>query len=241
MKNLYKQKNRSFSKTNTIRILSLVICSLSFAATTPDEFIPVKADVALQRLKDGNDRYRNLKQSRAGLGSEDRVRLVSEQHPHTIVVACSDSRVPPEIVFDQRLGDLFVVRTAGEALDKIALGSIEYALEHLHSTLLIVLGHESCGAVNAVLTTPETESSGSVNLDALISKLRPNLVGVERSRTLLSESSANAKAIAKQLADPKVSKVTAKKLSDQKLEIRSAIYHLGSGIVEFHQPVTTDF
>jgi len=238
MKNLDTKNNRFFFSRSLVRVFSLAICFVSFANNTPNGFVPVSASVALQKLKDGNESYRSLRQKLAGLGEEDRVRLVSEQHPHTIVVACSDSRVPPEIVFDQRLGDLFVVRTAGEALDKIALGSVEYALEHLHSKLLIVLGHESCGAVNAVLKS--TESSGSVNLDALIEKLRPNLLGVERSPTLLSESSANAKAIAKQLADPNVSKVTAKHFRDHNLEIRSAIYHLSSGKVEFHQPVTIE-
>jgi len=81
----------------------------------------------------------------------ERFRLAQGQEPFAIILSCSDSRVSPEIVFDEWLGDLFVVRTAGHVVDDVALGSIEYAVEHLHSSLLLVLGHERCGAVTAAL------------------------------------------------------------------------------------------
>lgn len=200
-----------------------------------EAFVPMKAEVALQKLQEGNTRYKKLKQTREGLAEGDRLRLVGEQHPHTIILSCSDSRVPPEIVFDQRLGDLFVVRTAGEVLDKAALASIEYALVHLHSRLLVVMGHESCGAVKAAVNTPEEKSAGSESLDFLLDGIRPSLKGVSSSPTLLNESSANAKAIAKQLEDPKTSEILSKAVANGELQVRSAIYHLGTGTVEFHE------
>src|SRR6266700_5152546 len=80
-----------------------------------------------------------------------RAELAKSQHPFAIILSCSDSRVPPEIVFDEGLGDLFVVRVAGNVVDDDVLGSIEYAVEHLGSSLVVVMGHQSCGAVKAVV------------------------------------------------------------------------------------------
>ncbi len=81
-----------------------------------------------------------------------RALLAKGQHPHAVILSCADSRVAPELLFDQGLGDLFVLRVAGNISDPFVLGSIEYAVEHLHAPLIVVLGHESCGAVAAALT-----------------------------------------------------------------------------------------
>jgi carbonic anhydrase len=99
-----------------------------------------------------------------------RHQLASGQSPKAIILSCSDSRVGPELVFDQSLGEIFVVRTAGNVADKVALGSIEYAIEHLHSPLLVVLGHQKCGAVNAACSG---ERMPSENLDAIVEKINP--------------------------------------------------------------------
>jgi carbonic anhydrase len=99
-----------------------------------------------------------------------RHKLASGQSPKAIILSCSDSRVGPELVFDQSLGDVFVVRTAGNIADAVALGSIEYAVDHLHSPLLIVLGHQKCGAVNAACSG---EKMPSPNLDAIVEKINP--------------------------------------------------------------------
>lgn len=81
------------------------------------------------------------------MGASDLKRLSTGQKPHTIVLSCSDSRVPPEVLFDQKLGEIFVIRTAGQAIDSSVLASIEYAVSHLGTNLIVVMGHESCGAV----------------------------------------------------------------------------------------------
>lgn len=96
--------------------------------------------------------------------------LAKGQHPDVIVLACSDSRVAPELLFDKSLGDLFVVRSAGNIADAIGVGSIEYAAEHLGSTLLVVLGHEKCGAVTAACAE---EKMPTVNLQAIVDKISP--------------------------------------------------------------------
>ncbi len=99
-----------------------------------------------------------------------RHKLAAGQQPHVIVLSCSDSRVAPELVFDQSLGDLFVVRTAGNVADPVGLGSIEYAVDHIHSPLLVVLGHQKCGAVTAACSA---EKMPSPNLEAIVDKISP--------------------------------------------------------------------
>ncbi len=99
-----------------------------------------------------------------------RQKLASGQSPDVIILSCSDSRVPPELIFDQSLGDIFVVRTAGNVADPVALGSIEYAVDHIHSPLLVVLGHQKCGAVSAACSG---EKMPSTNLDAIMRKIDP--------------------------------------------------------------------
>ncbi len=99
-----------------------------------------------------------------------RQQLVNGQHPKVIVLTCSDSRVCPELLFDKTLGELFVIRTAGNVADRIALGSIEYAVEHLHSPALVILGHEKCGGVGAAASGVEMPT---LNLDAIVQKIAP--------------------------------------------------------------------
>jgi carbonic anhydrase len=99
-----------------------------------------------------------------------RSKLASGQQPNVIILSCSDSRVAPELVFDQNLGDIFVVRTAGNVADPVGLGSLEYAVDHIHSPLLVVLGHQKCGAVTAACSGDKMPSK---NLEAIVDKIDP--------------------------------------------------------------------
>src|SRR5207247_5373090 len=96
---------------------------------------------AIAKLKEGNGRYTSGNLEHPGQTTERRAELTKDQHPFAVILSCSDSRVPPEIVFDQGLGDLFVVRVAGNVIDDHGLGSIEYAVDHLGARLIVVLGH----------------------------------------------------------------------------------------------------
>src|SRR3990170_7095870 len=111
----------------------------------------LNADVALQELIAGNQRYAAGKLTHPHQTTRHRQELIQRQEPFAIIVGCSDSRVPPEIIFDQGLGDLFIVRVAGQVVGPVELDSIEYSVKYLGSTLIFVLGHESCGAVTAVI------------------------------------------------------------------------------------------
>ncbi len=145
----------------------------------------VSADGALQRLKTGNERFAASKVSAGKPVAARRRETAQEQHPFAVIVGCSDSRTAPEIVFDQNIGDLFVVRTAGNLVDDYALGSIEYAVEHLGSRLIVVLGHERCGAVTAALGG----SSAPGHVNALVRDLQP---AVRASKGKPGDALANA-------------------------------------------------
>jgi carbonic anhydrase len=120
----------------------------------------VAADEALKRLIAGNQRYVNSTMAHPNQTGERRGDVAQSQKPFAIIVSCSDSRVPPEVLFDQGVGDLFVIRSAGQVVTEVGIGSIEYAVEHLGSPLIMVLGHERCGAVKA--TADGGEAPGSI-------------------------------------------------------------------------------
>lgn len=117
---------------------------------------------ALGLLKAGNDRFVRNASTPASLSTNRRQELAGGQHPAAMVLSCADSRVPPEHVFNVGLGDLFVIRTAGEVIDKSILATLEYGAEHLHIPLLVVMGHESCGAVTAAAQAKGAATSANM-------------------------------------------------------------------------------
>ena len=162
------------------RIRSLVVTGIAalvvaMPAGAAEPSGPTPAE-ALAHLKDGNARFVAGTSEAAAIGVPRRTELVAGQHPFAIVLSCADSRVPPEHIFNVGLGDLFVVRTAGEVTDRAVLASVEYAAEHLHVPLLVVMGHGACGAVKAA-SEAHKESLGP-NLDYLVNAIHP---AVERS------------------------------------------------------------
>jgi len=138
---------------------------------------PPSADKIWADLMDGNKRFIAGKPKTRQV-IELRNKLAKGQHPSVVVLACSDSRVAPELVFDKNLGDLFVVRSAGNVADAIGVGSIEYAVEHLGSSVLVVLGHTKCGAVTAACSGEKMPTS---NLQAIMDKIDPAVSQVRKS------------------------------------------------------------
>lgn len=128
----------------------------------------VTSSGALQRLLRGNQRFVAMQLDHPDQTSDRRLEVSTGQHPFAIVLTCADSRVPPELVFDQGLGDLFVVRVAGNVLDDHVIGSIEYAAEHLEAPLVMVLGHERCGAVEAAVKGGEAPGKIASLLESLM-------------------------------------------------------------------------
>lgn len=152
-----------------------VVFTAGLALSSPAGGKSIPPGEALQKLMDGNERFvKNKLTNAARSDAATRASLANSQKPYAIILSCSDSRVPPEIIFDQGLGEIFVIRVAGNIPDPIVLGSIEYAAEHLGSTLIMVLGHERCGAVTATVDA-KGQSTGSKNIDAIVKEIEPNI------------------------------------------------------------------
>ena len=159
-----------------------------------------------------------------------RQKLVQGQHPKVIVLACSDSRVAPEILFDKSLGDLFVVRAAGNIADAIGVGSIEYAVEHLGSSVLVVLGHEKCGAVTAACSE---EKMPTPNLQAIVDKINPAVLRAKpHSKPEDLVDTAIRENVHQSAQDiMRTSAVLREALQSGKLTVVEAVYKLASGEV----------
>ncbi|MCX5192607.1 carbonic anhydrase [Streptomyces sp. NBC_00249] len=134
---------------------------------------PRTPEESLRELTAGNRRWRTYRQEHPHESPSTRLRLTKAQHPFAIVLGCVDSRVPPELVFDQGLGDLLTVRSAGEVLDEAVLGSIAYGVLELAVPLVLVLGHQSCGAVGAAVHADETGEKLPAHIQYLADQIRP--------------------------------------------------------------------
>src|SRR5262245_60831367 len=141
-----------------------------------DPHEPIQPEQALARLAEGNVRYLAHNAENPPDYERERRELVDGQHPYALILSCSDSRVPPEIVFDETLGKVFISRVAGNVAEATELGSIEYAVGHRYSRLLFVMAHQSCGAVIATMDAVRTgEYPSSPNLGALVAAIAPSL------------------------------------------------------------------
>ncbi len=187
-------------------------------------------------LQNGNMRFYEGRLKHPNQTPERREALATGQKPHTIVVACSDSRVGPETIFDQGLGDLFTVRLAGNVITTEAIASIEYAVEHLGPKLLIVVGHESCGAVGAAINSKPGVSNGSESLDTLVNKIRGNLTpssmaNAANDKTFRQPVKDNVDANLRELL--KRSDIVREAVAKKGLVLAQGIYSLKTGRVEF--------
>ncbi|KAF0248330.1 MAG: carbonic anhydrase [bacterium] len=158
--------------TNAKLAASTTSSDSSASSSGHSEAKPGDSQSSLEILTQGNERYVSGTLQPRDLSKTKLEELAKEQHPHAIIITCSDSRVSPELLFDQSQGDVFVVRTAGNVLDKASIGSIEYAAEHLHSPLIMVVGHEKCGAVTAATT--EEPAGGSIQY--LVNEIKPAVI-----------------------------------------------------------------
>lgn len=180
----------------------------------------------LERLMKGNQRFVRDALEHPNRTTERREAVVSLQEPFAVILGCADSRVAPEILFDQGVGDLFVVRVAGNVVGSLELESIEYAVFYLHSSVILVLGHENCGAVHAVLegTTKDIED---------LAKLIDPSVQEVKKQNLPDPLEAAIKANARRMRDNLRRAPSFQKLiQEKKLEIQAGYYHLQTGEVE---------
>ncbi|MBT8081628.1 MAG: carbonic anhydrase [Gammaproteobacteria bacterium] len=189
---------------------------------------------ALERLRAGNRRFvagkSNILES---IGQARRAELVEGQSPFAVILACSDSRVPVELVFDQGLGDLFVIRVAGNVVSPSQIGSVEFAASQLGSRLVVVLGHSNCGAVEATLKELAREQeSRSPNLRAIVERIKPAVEPLLASGvTLQGAVSANVRYSVQRLQYG--SAILEQLIAEDELKVVGAEYSIESGEVAF--------
>ena len=186
---------------------------------------------ALDLLMQGNQRYAKDVAVNCNKNFDRRAEVAGGQHPFALILGCADSRVPPEVIFDQRLGDLFTVRIAGNIADANAIGSLEYAVLHFGSPLLVVLGHEKCGAVSATLEAVETHASAPGHIGSIVAAIKPAAESVmgKPGDTLENAIRANVKNVVAQLHAS--SSILAEHVASGKLQITGARYGLTDGLV----------
>jgi carbonic anhydrase len=210
----------------------LLTASFALAA---DNGTGIGADEALKKLMDGNGNYVSHRMTmQSSSGPETRHTLAAGQRPYAVILSCSDSRVPPEIIFDKGLGEICVVRVAGNIPDPIIIGSIEYAVEHFGSSLIMVLGHSRCGAVTAAVDAAGHEHG---NIGAIVNTISPAVElarkessGADKSRLVEAAVDMNVKLTAKALVEQ--SPVIRSLVSSGKVRIVGAKYDLDDGTVK---------
>src|SRR5256885_8622436 len=207
---------------------------------------------AMSRLKEGNRRYTSGNQQHPHESSEERTymatnsyenlgmtaaeaakrraELTKSQHPFAIVLGCADSRIPPEIAFDQGLGDLFVVREAGNVIDDHSLGSIEYAVDHLAVRLIVVLGHQRCGAVKAAKETIAAKTEAPAHIQSLVTAIQPAVEATVHG-DLETTVKANVKDVVQALRSS--TPVLKPNVDSGELRVLGAYYSLDTGAVSF--------
>ena len=209
------------------------------AVKTNERSVIKRPDVSLKLLKAGNERFQKNKLLKVDVSNAKRETLVNGQNPCAVIITCSDSRVPPELIFNQGLGDLFVIRVAGNVIDKVELGSVEYAVKHLNTSLIVVMGHEHCGAVEAAVEDDGKKDQG--NIGAIIDKIKPSIKKVKLDKKIKSENLQNEKLI-EAVTDENInnsslelekSKVIKKELQKGNIKIVEAKYMLESGKVKW--------
>ena len=188
----------------------------------------MNSEEALQELKAGNERFIAGTPIFPNQSPERRAGLTGGQKPFAVILGCSDSRVPPEIIFDQGIGDLFVIRVAGNVVPDAVLGSMEYAVDHLRVPFILVLGHQGCGAVQATI------KGGTLpgRIGSLVEAIQPAVEEARRQSGDLLENAvrSNVKRIVRDLKSR--GPILAERVSKGELQIRGGYYRLDSGRAE---------
>lgn len=223
------------SRRDFLSLSGLALAGLTLASCGPADLQAepeVKsADEALQRLMEGNRRYVADKTVDPNQTEARRVEVAQGQKPFATILGCVDSRVPPEIVFDRGLGDLFVIRTAGQVIDRAVLGSIEFGAFELGIPLILVLGHEKCGAVHATIEALEHNAEAEGSIGSLVEGIQPAVEAVRDQPGDLLDNAvrANVELVVRHL---KESPILAELLEHGKVQIAGGRYDLDTGAVE---------
>ena len=215
------------------KILLIILFAFLFNVNVSyanDEIENLSAQDALTKLKKGNERFVEQKLKHPDIGKQRRKEMIKGQHPFVAILSCSDSRVPPEIIFDQGLGDIFEIRNAGNVLNKHVIGSIEYAVMHCGVKLVVIMGHQDCGAINATLSgVSETKY-----IQALEDSIKPAV-----EKCILNGEEVNSDNVVKAHIMQDIEelfeedKELLEYMKKHNVQLVPAYYHIDSGKVEF--------
>jgi carbonic anhydrase len=212
-------------------VLGYATNSLILSQTLPSPTPPVATpDDALSLLMAGNARYVDHSPVHPNQSAERQAEVAQGQHPWAAIFGCIDSRVPPELVFDQGLGDLFVARTAGQVIDNVVLGSLEYAVEE-GIKLIMVLGHQSCGAVKATIQTLQSNGHAEGQIETLVEAIKPAVIQAQSQPGDLVDNSARANVALELEYLESSSQIISQALDQQMIKTVGAIYDLTTGAV----------
>ncbi len=184
-------------------------------------------DEILARLSDGNERFATDQLNSDLQDSSRRKSIINGQKPFATILGCADSRIVPELIFDTGLGELFVVRVAGNIANKSSVASIEYAVAHLNTKVIIVLGHQNCGAITAA----SQGGDNGENLNHLLSHLKPAFEESKKTATVNDVAKINAKLTAKELIAK--SAIIKNTVDNGNVIVVPAYYDMDSGKVDF--------
>lgn len=197
-------------------------------ATTPEE--------ALRELKTGNARFFGGQARRPEMSAAERRAQILGQTPFAVILSCADSRVPTEIVFDQSLGSLFITRVAGNVVDSGTLGSIEYGIEHLKTHLLVIMGHEGCGAIKAALLPAAERAKETPSIQALLDQIVPSVANIPKIRDEKARMREAVIAnVRQQVQNVKKSPSVQRGIERKSLAVIGAFYEITSGAVDFFE------
>lgn len=190
----------------------------------------ISAEEALKKLTEGNARFVELHEKHPDSSKKRRLEMLKGQHPFVVILSCSDSRVPPELIFDQGLGDIFEIRNAGNVLDEHVIGSIEYAVMHCGVKLIVIMGHQDCGAIAATLSG-ESETQ---YIKSLEDSIQPAVETCKKQGVEVNSDNV-VKAHVLQDIEELLTQDTAlvKYMKENNVKIIPAYYHLDSGKVDF--------
>lgn len=194
------------------------------------------AEEAILALKIGNARFFGAQRLPSEFSAIDRRAQILTQTPFAVVLGCSDSRVPTEIIYDQQAGDLFVIRVAGNVVEAGTLGSIEYAINHLKTRVVVVMGHEGCGAVQAAMQDEAERSFESQYIQFLIDRIVPSVSKLPRIRD--SKARMREAVIANvrmQVHQLKQNQVVLEEMQKKEMAVIGAYYEISSGAVDFFE------
>jgi carbonic anhydrase len=236
-----RSTRRSFLKISGVSLVGASLTGLTFhtsgtasatsASSIDLESPSVTSSEALQQLLQGNLRFQKGKAIWPNQTLARRKAIAQEQNPFALIFGCVDSRVPPELVFDRGLGDIFDIRTAGHVIDNAALGSLEFGVEEFHCPLLVVLGHERCGAVSATITAIDSHEEPPGSIRTLVDYIRPSVLAAHGTGATRLDNAVRLN-VSHTVRALHQSKILNDAVKSGQLTILGAYYDLDTGAVD---------